>query len=50
MSPITMPRALQRALGPVPLGGCSTAGEFGPVGGRNFVHALSATMTLFHDR
>jgi small ligand-binding sensory domain FIST len=43
-------RALQRVLGPVPLGGCSSAGEFGPVGGRNFVHGFSATMALFRDR
>jgi small ligand-binding sensory domain FIST len=43
-------RALQRAFGPVPVGGCAAAGEIGPVGGRNFVHGFSATMALFRDR
>jgi small ligand-binding sensory domain FIST len=42
--------AMQRAFGPVPLGGCTTTGEIGPVGGQNFVHAFSATMALFRDR
>jgi len=43
-------RALQRAFGPVPVGGCSAAGEIGPVGGQNFVHGFSATAALFRDR
>jgi small ligand-binding sensory domain FIST len=37
-------------VGPVPTGGIFTTGEFGPVGGRNFVHAFSASMALFRAR
>ncbi|MGD0313462.1 MAG: FIST N-terminal domain-containing protein [Acidimicrobiales bacterium] len=40
-------RMLQRSVGPVPTGGLFAAGEFGPVGGRNFVHAFSVSMALF---
>jgi small ligand-binding sensory domain FIST len=39
-----------RALGPVPLGGMFAAGEFGPVGGGNFVHTASASLALFRAR
>ncbi len=41
---------IQRMLGPVPLGGMFAAGEFGPVGGDNFVHSLSASLALFRSR
>lgn len=41
---------LGRRVGPVPLGGLFTAGEFGPVGGRNFVHDLAVSMALFRTR
>jgi small ligand-binding sensory domain FIST len=41
---------LEHTLGPVPLGGFFAAGELGPVGGRNFVHGLSASVALFTDR
>jgi small ligand-binding sensory domain FIST len=43
-------RMLQQSVGPVPTGGIFTTGEFGPVGGRNFVHAFSASMALFRAR
>jgi small ligand-binding sensory domain FIST len=42
--------AIERMLGPVPLGGMFAAGEFGPVGGGNFVHSLSASLALFRSR
>ena len=38
------------ALGPVPLGGMFAAGEFGPVGGANFVHSFAASLALFRSR
>jgi small ligand-binding sensory domain FIST len=41
---------VDRLLGPVPLGGMFAAGEFGPVGGGNFVHNLSASLALFRSR
>ena len=37
-------------LGPVPVAGMFAAGELGPVGDRNFVHGLTASMALFTDR
>lgn len=37
-------------LGPVATGGFFAAGEFGPVGGTNFVHNFAASMALFRDR
>jgi small ligand-binding sensory domain FIST len=43
-------RMLQRSVGPVPTGGLFAAGSFGPVGGRNFVHAFSVSMALFRAR
>ena len=42
--------AVERALGPVPVGGFFAAGELGPVGGPNFVHRFTASMALFRDR
>ncbi len=42
--------AVFRSLGPVPLGGMFAAGEFGPVGGGNFVHSFSASLALFRSR
>jgi small ligand-binding sensory domain FIST len=42
-------RSLQSALGPVPVGGFFAAGEFGPVGGRNYVHGFTASLLLFRD-
>jgi small ligand-binding sensory domain FIST len=37
-------------LGPVPTAGMFSAGELGPVGGRNFVHGFTASVALFSDR
>jgi small ligand-binding sensory domain FIST len=42
--------ALERALGPVPVGGFFAGGEVGPVGGQNFVHGFTASVALFADR
>lgn len=42
--------AVERALGPIPLGGMFAAGEFGPVGGDNFVHSHAASLALFRSR
>ncbi len=39
-----------RSLGPVPLGGMFASGEFGPVGGGNFVHSFAASLALFRSR
>jgi len=41
---------VEAALGPVPLGGMFAAGEFGPVGGANFVHSFAASLALFRAR
>ncbi len=41
---------LRRSLGPVPVTGFFAAGEIGPIGGYNFMHAFSASMALFRDR
>lgn len=39
--------ALVEAFGPLPTAGFFAAGEFGPVGGRNFLHGFTAVMALF---
>ena len=41
---------LGQAVGPVPLGGFFAGGEFGPIGGTNFVHSFTASIALFRDR
>ena len=33
--------------GEVPVGGFFCGGEFGPVGGKNFVHGFTASIALF---
>jgi small ligand-binding sensory domain FIST len=33
----------------VPLAGLFAAGEFGPVGDRNFIHGFTASVVLFED-
>jgi small ligand-binding sensory domain FIST len=43
-------RMLQRSVGPIPVAGFFAAGEIGPVGGYNFVHAFTASMALLRDR
>ena len=40
---------LEAEVGPVPLAGLFAAGEFGPVGGRNFVHGFTASIVLFDN-
>ncbi|MBI4061989.1 MAG: FIST C-terminal domain-containing protein [Elusimicrobia bacterium] len=37
---------VQSRLGPVPMAGFFANGEFGPVGGRNFVHGYTASLAL----
>jgi small ligand-binding sensory domain FIST len=41
---------LAEFLGPVPAAGMFSAGELGPVGGRNFFHGFTASIALFSDR
>jgi small ligand-binding sensory domain FIST len=41
---------LIRSLGPIPVSGFLSAGEFGPIGGYNFVHDSTASMALLRDR
>ncbi|HEX4980025.1 MAG TPA: FIST N-terminal domain-containing protein [Acidimicrobiales bacterium] len=43
-------RALRDEVGPVPVAGFFAAGEFGPVGGRNFLHGFTASVALLKDR
>ena len=43
-------RVLERFVGSIPVGGFFAAGEFGPIGGRNFVHGFTASTALFRDR
>jgi small ligand-binding sensory domain FIST len=40
---------LATEVGPVPLAGLFAAGEFGPVGDRNFIHGFTASVVLFAD-
>jgi small ligand-binding sensory domain FIST len=42
--------AIERALGPVPVGGMFSAGEIGPIGGRSFLMTNSAALALLHAR
>jgi small ligand-binding sensory domain FIST len=42
--------ALAEAVGLVPTAGLFCAGEFGPVGGHNFVHGFTASIALFTGR
>ena len=41
-------RIIQHHLGPVPAAGFFCAGEFGPVGGINFLHGFTNSMVLFY--
>ena len=38
-----------RMLGEIPVAGFFCAGELGPVGGQNFLHAFTASIALFPD-
>lgn len=40
---------VRELIGDVPLGGFFCGGEFGPVGGRNFVHGFTASIALFRE-
>jgi len=40
---------LRERLGDVPVAGAFCGGEFGPVGGKNFVHGFTASIALFRD-
>ncbi|MCC5831111.1 MAG: FIST C-terminal domain-containing protein, partial [Phycisphaeraceae bacterium] len=42
-------RIIHKALGRFPLAGCFSAGEFGPVGNRNFLHGHTACLTVFRS-
>ncbi len=42
-------RVLAEEVGEVPTAGFFAAGEFGPVGGRNFLHGFTASVALFGD-
>ena len=41
---------MERALGPVPVGGMFSAGEIGPIGGRSFLLTNSAILALLRER
>ncbi len=43
-------RAVAYGMGRIPLGGLFAGGEFGPVGGHNFVHQFTTSMALFRAR
>jgi small ligand-binding sensory domain FIST len=49
--PFTFPVAglLAKTLGEIPVAGFSCAGELGPVGGQNYLHAFTASIALFPD-
>ncbi len=40
---------LSDVLGNVPVAGCFCGGEFGPVGGDNFIHGFTASIALFSE-
>jgi small ligand-binding sensory domain FIST len=40
---------VRQILGDIPLAGFFCAGEFGPVGSRNFIHGYTASLLLFED-
>ena len=40
---------LAEVLGKIPVAGFFCAGELGPVGGQNFLHAYTASIALFPD-
>ena len=44
---VTLNEALRQAFPGVPVSGCTTAGEIGPVGGGYFLHTFTATVAVF---
>ncbi len=45
---VRLPLLGGRRSGDVPVAGCFCGGEFGPVGGKNFVHRFTASIALFY--
>jgi small ligand-binding sensory domain FIST len=43
-------RAVAYGVGRIPVGGLFAGGEFGPIGGHNFVHQFTTSMALFRSR
>lgn len=43
-------KIIQQYLGPLPAAGFFCAGEFGPVGGTNFLHGFTNSMALFYSQ
>jgi len=43
-------KIIQQYIGPVPGAGFFCAGEFGPVGGINFLHGFTNSMALFYPQ
>jgi small ligand-binding sensory domain FIST len=41
--------AIRAEAGPIPLAGFFAQGEFGPVGGQNFIHGFTASVALFEE-
>ena len=41
--------AVHERFGPIPVAGFFAGGEFGPVGGKNFLHGYTASLALFYD-
>ncbi|MCS6850109.1 MAG: FIST C-terminal domain-containing protein [Gemmataceae bacterium] len=42
-------QAIRAQAGPIPIAGFFAQGEFGPVGGQNFIHGFTASVVLFED-
>jgi small ligand-binding sensory domain FIST len=40
---------VHKVLGPIPLAGFFCGGEFGPIGGKNFIHGFTASLALFRE-
>ena len=41
---------LRQVLGDIPVAGFFCGGEFGPIGGKNFIHGHTASMALFCEQ
>ncbi len=42
-------KAIHDAMGPIPVAGFFAMGEFGPIGGKTFVHGFTASVAVFHE-
>jgi small ligand-binding sensory domain FIST len=38
---------IQEKVGPIPLAGFFAQGEFGPIGGKNYIHGFTASVAFF---